>query len=199
MQMSPRIMNVAVRCLPQHSAMFGTHRVFADGVEFVRTEDPANFEEGFAAGNADFQPVGRLLMIKYSRGACGTVHMWIASAVRRSSIASCMPSAKCRMRMNRVDDIFHRSFQRHCRDGLGNHFGNGTADHVNAEDLSVFLVGDNLDESVGRIFDSCLADGHKWKLADLYFVSRFDGFRFGQPDTGNLRIAVRAIREPACS
>src|SRR6185295_12481572 len=69
------------------SAMFtptlgdiGAHCVFADGVELMRAEDAAHFEEVFAARKPDFQPIGTL------------AHIWIA-APNTFSLASCVASA----------------------------------------------------------------------------------------------------------
>src|SRR5438105_662552 len=38
----------------------GTHGVFADGIELMRTQDFANLEEGIAARNSYFKPIRTL-------------------------------------------------------------------------------------------------------------------------------------------
>ena len=57
-----------------------THRILTNRVELVRAKNPADFEEIFAAGYADLQPIGTV------------AHMWIA-APKTFSMASCVASA----------------------------------------------------------------------------------------------------------
>ena len=48
--------------------------------------------------------------------------------------------------------------------GFGEKFGRVRADDVDAEDLVVFLFGDDLDEAVGFAEDACLARGRERNL-----------------------------------
>src|SRR5215475_10535491 len=74
------------------------------------------------------------------------------------------------------------------------HLGDRGADHVDTEDLTVFVVSDNLDKSFTGVLDLCLSDGGEGKFADLYLETLVSGFCFGQSDAGNLWVAVRAVR-----
>src|SRR5262245_22447398 len=98
------------------------------------------------------------------------------------------------MRVNRVDEVIHSSFQRDCRNSLGYHFRHRISNHVDAEDLTVCFVGNNLNETVGRILDLRLGHLRKWKFAYFYLVTSLPGFGLRQTDARDLWITIRAGR-----
>ena len=61
----------------------GAHGVFANGIEFVRTKNAANFVIVVATGDANLKPIRPVTHVTYK---------WIAAPNTLSS-ASCMPSA----------------------------------------------------------------------------------------------------------
>ncbi len=69
------------------------------------------------------------------------------------------------------------------------------ADDVDAEDLVVFFLGDDFDEAVGFAEDAGFARGREREFADLYVVTGFFCFRFGQSHAGDLRVAVGTVRD----
>ena len=50
----------------------------------------------------------------------------------------------------------------------------------------------DFDKAIRCLFDFSFANGHEWKLADFYFIPGFNGFRFRQTHTRNLRLAIGA-------
>ena len=58
-------------------------------------------------------------------------------------------------------------------DSLGDHLGNGVADHVHTENLTVLFIRNDFDESFSRVLNLCLADRGERKLSDLHFIPCF--------------------------
>ena len=65
---------------------------------------------------------------------------------------------------------------------------------MHAEDLAELFVGDYLDESRVAVKDRGLAVGRERKLGYLDVPARLPGLRFAEPDAGDLRLAVGAVR-----
>ena len=91
--------------------------------------------------------------------------------------------------------LFDRRFELDRGDALGDDLGRVRADDVDAEDLAVLRVRDDLDEAVVRIEDRRLRVADERELADLDLVALLLGLRLGQADGGDLRIAVGAARD----
>ena len=79
--------------------------------------------------------------------------------------------------------------------GFGQQLGRVRADDVDAEDLVVFLLRDDLDEAVGLAEDPCFTRCREREFADLYVIACFFRFRFGQADAGDFGVAVGAVRD----
>ena len=103
---------------------------------------------------------------------------------------------ECRMCMDGIDEIIDGTFQRHGGDGFRDHFRDRVSKHMNAENLPILLICDNLDESIRRVFDSGLGNRRKRKLTNLDLVSGLSGFGLIPSDTGHLGFAIGA---PVCS
>ena len=58
-----------------------------------------------------------------------------------------------RVRVDRADQLFDRALEPHGERGLGDELGRARADHVDAEDLVVLPVGDDLDEAFDLVGD----------------------------------------------
>src|SRR5215831_20502164 len=95
------------------------------------------------------------------------------------------------MRVDRVDEVIHSSFERDRRNSLSNHFRHGVADHVNAKNLTVRLLGNNLNEPVACILDFRLGNRRERKFAYFDLKTSFSRSSFGQTDAGDLRITIR--------
>lgn len=65
--------------------------------------------------------------------------------------------AYCRVSVHYSAEFVGCGFERHADAGFGEEFGGVRADNVNAEDLVVFLLGDDLHETVGFAEDTRLA------------------------------------------
>ena len=70
------------------------------------------------------------------------------------------------------------------------------ADDVDAENLAVLGVGDDLDEAVVRVEDGGLGVADEGELADLDLVALLLGLRLGQADAA--RSADRSRCSPGC-
>ena len=87
--------------------------------------------------------------------------------------------ADCRVGVDGEHELVDGAFEFHDGYGFGNEFcGLGTND-VHAEDLSVFCVGDDLDEAIVAADDGGLGVAGKGKFADLDFHALLFGLRFG--------------------
>ena len=64
-----------------------------------------------------------------------------------------------RMSVHDAAEFVGGGFEGHGDAGFGQQFGGVRADDVDAEDLVVFLFGDDLDETVGFAEDACFAGG----------------------------------------
>ena len=60
-----------------------------------------------------------------------------------------------RMRVDGANQLFDGAFQPQRQRRFGHQLGRARPDHVNAEDLVVFLVGDDLDEPFRLTGDAC--------------------------------------------
>ena len=63
------------------------------------------------------------------------------------------------MSVNRMDEVFHSSFQSKGSHRFCDHFCNRISDHVHTENLTVLLVRYDLHKSIARILDLRLGDG----------------------------------------
>src|SRR5207237_3755098 len=57
------------------------------------------------------------------------------------------------MGVDRIDEIIHSPFQRDCSNGFRDHLRHRISDHVNAENLSVLFIRDDLYETIAGIFN----------------------------------------------
>src|SRR5216684_72103 len=87
--------------------------------------------------------------------------------------------------------VFDRRFKFHGDDGFGDKLRRLWADDVDAENLTVVSVRDNLDEAF------VLADNRRTRvrsegeLPDLQVVSGFAGSGFSKADAADFRMAIR--------
>lgn len=96
------------------------------------------------------------------------------------------------MGVNRAHDRLGSRLVRERQPTLGDQFGDARTNHVDAEDLIVLFVGDNLDEPLPLPKDGRLAVAGEREFANLHVVPLLTRLRFGQPDAGDLRVAVGA-------
>ena len=57
------------------------------------------------------------------------------------------------MCMNRANELLHGAFEAQCERRFGDELGRTQADHVDAEDLVVLLLGNDLQEAFGLAGD----------------------------------------------
>ena len=84
------------------------------------------------------------------------------------------------------------TFEFHDGDGFGDEFCGLGAEDVDAEDFTVFCVGDDFDEAVVDTEDGGLGVSGEGEFADLEFVALFFGLGFRQADRTDLRLSVCA-------
>src|SRR5580698_10360564 len=92
-----------------------------------------------------------------------------------------------------VDDVrqlFGGTLQLQSHDGFGDHLGGVRADDVDAQDLAVLGVADDLDEALMRSHNAGARVGGEREFADLHFVAGFLRLGFGQANAANLGMAV---------
>src|SRR5271166_1786434 len=76
---------------------------------------------------------------------------------------------------------------------LSNQLGRVGPDDVDAQDLAVLLIGDDLDEAVVRAHDAGARVGGERELADLYVVPQFLRLGFRQAHAADLGMAVSRV------
>ena len=77
-----------------------------------------------------------------------------------------------RVRVDGADQLFDRALEAQRERRLGDQLRRARADHVHAEDLVVFLVGDDLDEAFGLAGNPRAAEDAELERADLARRSR---------------------------
>ena len=95
------------------------------------------------------------------------------------------------MRVDRPHQIFNRGFEFDRGDGFGDQFCGLRADDVDAENLAVVGVGDNLDEAFVLADDAGARVRSEGELADFDVVSGFAGFGFGEAYAADFGMAIR--------
>src|SRR5690242_16651434 len=85
-------------------------------------------------------------------------------------------------------DLLGAALERHHGDQLGDHVAGPVADDVGAEDLAVFGVDDELDDSVFVVVDGAGALAGDFLFADLHLVRGLLGGALGEPDARHLRV-----------
>lgn len=102
---------------------------------------------------------------------------------------------KRRVRVDGFGHEVHGGFESKRGDGGGDHVRYVRADHVDAQDFAVLLLGDDLDEAV------LLGDGHgltedsEVGLADDDIVALGLGFALGEADAGDFGDGIDAVRD----
>src|SRR5258705_41227 len=102
-----------------------------------------------------------------------------------------------RVRMNRANELFDRALETQGERRLGDQLRRAGADHVNAEDLVVLLVEDNLDEPFRLAGDSGTREHPELEAAGLDLVAPGLRLPLGEPHAPDFRIAVGAARNLA--
>src|SRR6185503_13949598 len=92
-----------------------------------------------------------------------------------------------RMRVDGTDQLLDRALEAQGRRRLGDQFGRARADHVDAEQLVVLLLGDDLDEALGLAGDPGAAEHAELDRADPDVESALLRLGFGEPDAADLR------------
>ena len=126
------------------------------------------------------------------RTACGIARgSWIASSTRlrmnRGAVRGVRRLADRlrhrRMRVDRADQLLDRALEPERQRRFGDELGRARADHVDAEDLVVLLVGDDLDEAFGLAGDPRAAEHAELERADLDVVAALLRLRFSVSPT----------------
>src|SRR6185503_5250580 len=99
-----------------------------------------------------------------------------------------------RVRVNRADELLHRAFEPQRQHRLGDQLRRSRPDHVNAEDLVVFPVGDDLHEPFALARHLRAAEDAEWERPDAHVVALLPGLGLRQSDAANLGIAIGAAR-----
>src|SRR5947209_20328492 len=68
---------------------------------------------------------------------------------------------------------------------------------MRAENLAVFGIANDFDESFGFTGGACATVSHEWKLADLVVDLLFLDLGFGHADRCNFGVAIRSARDVA--
>ena len=100
-----------------------------------------------------------------------------------------------RMRVNGADEFFDGGFQAQRNAGLRHKLRGARTNHVDAEQLVVFLLGHDLHEAFGFVGDLCAAEDAEREDADAHVIAAGDGFLLCEADAADLRIAVGAERD----
>ena len=98
------------------------------------------------------------------------------------------------MRVDGPHQIFDRGFEFHGGDGFGNQLRRLRSDDVHAENLPVVGVGDDLDEPFMLANDGRARVGSERELPQLHVVSGLAGFRFGEANAADFRMAIGRAR-----
>src|SRR5262245_40900286 len=97
-----------------------------------------------------------------------------------------------RVRVDRPDQFFDRALETQRQRRLGDELGRARTDHVDAEDLVVLLLRDDLDEPLGLVRDARAAENAELQGADANVESALLRLRLREPHAADLRIAIRA-------
>src|SRR5882757_9759976 len=97
------------------------------------------------------------------------------------------------MSMDSEHQVLRRSFQLHCSNGFRDELGRLRSDDMNAQNLSMLRVGNNLYKAVVLAHDGSTRVGGEGKLAHFEFVAGFSGFSFGQADAADFGMAVGSV------
>src|ERR1044071_2004349 len=97
-----------------------------------------------------------------------------------------------RVRVDDAPQLFGRRFEVEGDDGLVNDLGRVRADDVDAQQLVVLRLADDLDEALLLAEDARLARGREGELRRLHVVAQLLRLRLGQTDGRDLRVAVGA-------
>ncbi len=97
-----------------------------------------------------------------------------------------------RVGVDRADQLFDRAFELQCDGRFGDELGRARADHVDAEDLVVLLLEDDLDEALGLTRHAGAGEDAELEHAGLDLVAALLRCLLGEPDAADLRRAVGA-------
>ena len=99
-----------------------------------------------------------------------------------------------RMRVDGANQLFDGALGPQGQYCLGDQLGGARADDMDAEDLVVFLVGDDLHEAVELVGHARAAEHAEGERSDLHINAAVARGLFGEADTADLGVAVRAAR-----
>src|SRR5919112_3762132 len=99
-----------------------------------------------------------------------------------------------RVRVDDAPQLFGRGFEVERDDGLVNHLRRVRADDVDAQQLVVLRLADDLDEALLLAEDARLARRAEGELGRLHVVAQLLRLRLGQTHRRDLRVAVRTRR-----
>ena len=85
---------------------------------------------------------------------------------------------KCGMGVDQMLHVRDCAFESHCGHAFCNHFRDPGSDHVDTEDLPIFFVRDNLDETVSGIFDAGFCNGSEMETFRFNLVTGGDRLCF---------------------
>ena len=97
-----------------------------------------------------------------------------------------------RMRVNGADEFFDCGLETQGDAGLGDQFGCAGTNHVDAQQLVVFFLGDDLHETFRLVCDLRATEDAEWEHTDTHVITALDRFLFGEADAADLGITIRA-------
>ena len=97
-----------------------------------------------------------------------------------------------RMSVDGEHHFFHRAFQLHHGDGLGDQLCGLRAEDMHAENLAVLHIGNDLHEAVVIAKNRSLGVARKREFAHLDREALFLGLRLGQANRTDLRLGIGA-------
>src|SRR5450759_1735587 len=98
------------------------------------------------------------------------------------------------MSVDRLNNLLARRLKGSRNDKFTDHLCSFRADNVRSEELTVFRIKNQFDESFRFVDCERFAVRAKRISADLQLITFFARLLFSQADAGNLRLAVRATR-----
>ena len=98
------------------------------------------------------------------------------------------------MRMDGLDQVVLRSFQRSAQSRFRDEFGRLGTDDMCSEEFALFRVENHFHETLWMSRRHGLARGGEGELPDLDFMTQLTRFLLGESDARHLRLTVRTAR-----